>query len=195
MPANPAKTSIQPARFCLSGLLLVGCLLILQNQFRLVIVVGDSMQPSLGHGDLLIANKREYRARDPERGELVVAWRQGEFIVKRVVGIPGEEVEVIEGSLFVNGLPVVEGYGPEGDRLSVRGGRLAPGRFALLGDNRGLVEGQTVHAIVSKEEIVGMVVAIWRLRGSKDSAEPTMAASQRWSHSHSDWGAGRTGTW
>ena len=194
MPANPAKTSVQPARFCLSGLLLVGCLLILQNQFRLVIVVGDSMQPSLGHGDLLIADKREYRERDPERGELVVAWRRGELIVKRVVGIPGEEVEVIDGSLFVDGLPVVEEYGPQGDRLSIRRGRLAPDRFALLGDNRGLVEGQTVHAIVSKEEMVGRVVVIWRLRG-KDRAEPTTVASQFGSHSRSHLEAEKTGLW
>jgi signal peptidase I len=195
MPANSAKASSQPARFFFSGLLLVGCLLVLQNQFRLVVVVGDSMEPTLGHGDLLVADKREYRERDPERGELVVAWRQGELIVKRVVGIPGEEVEVIEGSLFVNGLPVVEGYGPRGDRLSVRRGRLAADRFALVGDNRGIVEGQTVHAIVSKEEIVGRVVAIWRLRSPKGSEDPPIAMSQPWSHGHSDSGMGQTVIW
>jgi signal peptidase I len=146
-------------RFCLTGLVFIACLLVLQSQFRLVLVVGDSMRPTLSHGDLLLADKRAYRDRQPERGDLVVVWHHREMIVKRIVGLPGEVVEVIGGDLFVNHRLLIEREGPKGNRLNIGRGQLAQDRFAVLGDNRGLLEGQTVHAIVSKDDIVGVVVA------------------------------------
>jgi signal peptidase I len=159
MNPNPSRAAEMPVRFCLTGLLFIACLLVLQSQFRLVLVVGDSMRPTLNHGDLLLADKRAYRDRQPERGDLVVVWYHRELIVKRIVGLPGEVVEVIDGDLFVNHRLLVEREGPKGDRLNIGRGQLAQDRFAVLGDNRGLLEGQTVHAIVSKDDIVGVVVA------------------------------------
>jgi signal peptidase I len=159
MNRNPSRAAEMSVRFCLTGLVFIACLLVLQSQFRLVLVVGDSMRPTLSHGDLLLADKRAYRDRQPERGDLVVVWHHREMIVKRIVGLPGEVVEVIEGDLFVNHRLLIEREGPKGNRLNIGRGQLAQDRFAVLGDNRGLLEGQTVHAIVSKDDIVGVVVA------------------------------------
>jgi signal peptidase I len=170
MNMSPSKAAGLPVRFCLTGLVLIACLLVLQHQFRLVLVVGDSMRPTLHHGDLLLADKRAYQDREPERGDLVVVWHHRELIVKRIVGLPGEMVEVVEGRLFINNRLLIEREGPEGNRLNIGRGRLAQDRFAVLGDNRGVLEGQTVHAIVAKADIVGVVVASTPTRRSR--AEP-----------------------
>jgi signal peptidase I len=158
MRVDHARVAVQPLRFCLTGVVFIACLLLLQSQFRLVLVVGESMRPTLGHGDLLLADKRAYQGHAPERGDLVVVRHQQELIVKRIVGLPGEEVEVIDGILFINDRRLIERPGPKGDRLSIGRGRLAQDRFAVLGDNRGLLEGQTVHAIISMDDIIGQVI-------------------------------------
>jgi len=145
-------------RFLTPALLLMVCLLFLQARFRLVLVIGESMRPTLNHGNLLLVARNAYEHREPQRGDLVVAWCYSELIVKRVVGVPGEEVEIIEGTLFVNRQPVVEQYAVARGSLNIDRGRLAGGRFALLGDNRGLPEGQTVSAIVSKGDMLGKVI-------------------------------------
>jgi signal peptidase I len=188
MNMNPYRAAELPVRFCLTGLVFIACLLVLQSQFRLVLVVGDSMRPTLHHGDLLLADKRAYRDRQPERGDLVVVWHHGELIVKRIVGLPGEMVEVVEGSLFINNRLLIEREGPEGNRLNIGRGRLAQDRFAVLGDNRGLLEGQTVHAIVAKGDIVGVVVATTPTRRSRAAIQddaPEAPEPPLWSRSSS----------
>lgn len=145
-------------RFLGCALLLMVGLLILQGRYRLVLVVGESMQPTLEHGDLLLVSRRTYEQREPLRGDLVVAWCHGELIVKRVVGLPGEVLEIVDGTLFVNHECVIESHTVQGSSLNIGRGNLASGRFALLGDNRGLSNRETVSAIVSKNEMLGKVV-------------------------------------
>jgi signal peptidase I len=153
-----ASATAHSVRFLGSALLLMVCLFLLQSRFRLVLVVGESMQPTLEHGDLLLVSKRTYDQRDPCRGEVVVAWCRGELIVKRVVGLPGEVLEIVDGSLYVNHQFVVEDHAVQGSSLDIGRGKLASGRFALLGDNRGLPHRVTVSAIVSKDDMLGKVV-------------------------------------
>jgi signal peptidase I len=157
---NRARASAAPhsVRFLGSALLLMVCLFLLQGRFRLVLVVGDSMQPTLEHGDLLLVSKRAYDQRDPLRGDLVVAWCHGELVVKRVVGLPGEVLEIVDGRLYVNHQFVVEDHAVQGSSLDIGRGKLASGRFALLGDNRGLLDRVTVSAIVSKDDMLGEVL-------------------------------------
>jgi signal peptidase I len=87
--------------------------------------------------------------------------RQG-YIVKRVIGLPGETVEVRRGCVAVNGVLLVEDYISERGPLDIAKGRLAGGKFAVLGDNRSLPPEQTVHSILAKDQIVGRVV--WSIR-------------------------------
>lgn len=130
----------------------------LHFQFSLALVVGRSMAPSYESGDLLLARRHAYRARGPARGDLVLARYRGDLIVKRVVGLPGEEVEIRDGLLHINGFRVPEPWRTQPGRLQIAAGRLLPGRYALLGDNRALLPAETVHAIVRQDEIVGKVV-------------------------------------
>lgn len=146
-------------RVLLPALATLVLLLFLQSNYRLVLVIGDSMKPSLHQGNLLVVSKKAYHRHSPERGDIVVVWHHNELIVKRIVGLPGEEVEIVNGRLLVNRSPVVEPHRVAGTALNIGRGRLATGRFAILGDNRGLSERQTISAIVSRNEMLGKVIA------------------------------------
>ncbi len=77
-------------------------------------VPSASMAPTLEPGDRVLTNKLVYDFADPDKGDLVVFEsvdeRKDEEIVKRVVGLPGEEISVQEGVLLVNGEPPHEPY-------------------------------------------------------------------------------------
>jgi signal peptidase I len=159
VPTTPKKTAASRRRWRLAlggGLLFI--LVVLRSNFELVIVKGASMQPTFRSGDLLLVSKRAYRRAEPQRADIVVARSQNDLIVKRVVGLPGEEVEVQSGSLLINGIPNIEGYGIEPGYLTIEKGKLFDGKFALLGDNRALPLSTAIHAVVSKEDMIGKVV-------------------------------------
>src|SRR2546426_158793 len=81
-----------------------------------VVVVGNSMQPTFKTGDLVFVDRRAYRETDPRRGDVVVIPYRNELVIKRIVGLPGEELELKGGLLYVNGLPLQENHsGTSGD--------------------------------------------------------------------------------
>jgi signal peptidase I len=116
------------------------------------------MLPTLQPGDVLVVNKWAYRKAAPRRGDLVVIRDHGDLMIKRIVGLPGEEVEVIGGRLHVNGILIPELYGTNDGFLDIGKGRLLEGRFAALGDNRTVAPEVVVVSIISKAEIMGKVV-------------------------------------
>ncbi|HEX2180981.1 MAG TPA: signal peptidase I, partial [Rubrobacteraceae bacterium] len=72
-----------------------------------------SMVPTLKYGDRVLVNKFIYRFAEPERGDVVVfksVQGDDQDLIKRVVGIPGDEISVRRGKLFVNGEPQRESY-------------------------------------------------------------------------------------
>lgn len=139
--------------FLCGGLLLAG------RRFELILVVGDSMLPTFRNGNVLLVDRGAWRSTEPRRGEIVIVRRGTERLVKRVVGLPGEEVEVSTGKLRVNGALVSEPYPVTPGALTIEKGRLGPGRFAVLGDNRSLPPEQLVHGIIPRDAFVGRVVA------------------------------------
>jgi signal peptidase I len=131
--------------------------------FRLCLVQGDSMLPGLRPADLLLVDKHAYRDAEPQRGDVVVASNGTELLVKRVVGLPGEEIELRLGELYVDDAIRAEPYSVASGTLSLRKGRLLPDRYALLGDNRSVSVAASVHAIVAKDQIVGKAILSCRL--------------------------------
>jgi signal peptidase I len=145
------------------GLALIIIGLIFRSTYRLTLVSGDSMLPTLRSGDLLLVNKRAYERLEPNRDDIVVARYAGGLIVKRVVGLPGEELEVNRGRLFVNGARVPEHHSIFPGYLFVGGGKMLPGDYATLGDNRAVPAATAVHPIVTKADILGKVVLVLKL--------------------------------
>ena len=163
---------------------LIGLLLVFRAHFSLYIAKGESMLPGLRSGDLVLVDKLAYKATDPERGDIVVALEGNDLIVKRVVGLPGEEVELRRGELYVNQLPLAEDYGVEPGWLSLRKGRLLENKYALLGDNRSVSSSVFVHAVVSKDQILGKVIHSvrlwpgWLRPGCHQAADTAVAATK-----------------
>jgi len=104
-------------------------------------VQGTSMEPLLEDGERIVVNKFVYRFRTIERGDVVVFWYPRDpsvSFIKRVVGLPGDTVEIRAGRLYVNNVTVDERYLPS----SFRDGDTFPatevrrGYYFVLGDHR-----------------------------------------------------------
>jgi signal peptidase I len=157
---------------------LIGLLLLIRAHFSIYIAKGESMHPGLRSGDLVLVDKLAYRTTDPERGDIVVAQEGNDLIVKRVVGLPGEEVELRRGELYVNRRSLAEEYSVEPGWLSLGKGRLLENKYALLGDNRSVSSSVFVHAVVSKEQIVGRVIWSLHFQLGRQSAPAVQEVSQ-----------------
>jgi len=144
------------------GLGLICLVLVLRTRFSLRLVSGESMMPTLQTGDLMLVDRMPYEGNEPQRGDMIVAAVQNQSIVKRIVGLPGEYVELKKGILYINEAAIVETHPVRKGPLDIAQGKLLPGKFATLGDNRDVQAAVAVHPILTKLQITGKV--IWRLR-------------------------------
>ncbi|KMK77190.1 signal peptidase I [Alkalihalobacillus pseudalcaliphilus] len=79
--------------------------------FAPIVVDGESMSPTLHNGDRMIVNKISYTLFEPERFDIVVFHAPGgKDYIKRVIGLPGDEIEYRSDTLYVNGEPVEERF-------------------------------------------------------------------------------------
>lgn len=101
-------------------------------------VDGASMQPTLVNGELVIVNKLAFRLGEPERGDIIVFHfpiDPSQEFIKRVVGLPGDQISIHDGAIYVNGQQLQEPY------LSVKPNYwgdwdVAEDTLFVLGDNR-----------------------------------------------------------
>lgn len=166
-------------------------------------IPSGSMIPTLKVGDFILVNKFSYGIRlpilgtkvlpvdDPERGDVMVFSPPGDdrYFIKRVIGLPGDEIRVIDNQLFVNGEPAqqlpAEDVAPTDPRFDVKnevlgevvhhiqkkripgplGGRFSyvvpQGHYFMMGDNRDNSSDSRVWGPVPDKNIVGKAVLIW----------------------------------
>lgn len=130
-------------------------------------VKGASMEPNFYDHEYLIIDELSYRLREPERGEIVVfryPRDPSQYFIKRVVGLPGETVEVSGGQVvvyneeFPNGKPLnEEAYLGDLDTTGKKKVSLAAGEYYVLGDNRDESLDSRSFGAVERGEIVGRV--------------------------------------
>lgn len=104
-------------------------------------VIGNSMVPTLEDGNQLVTDKITYRFREPERFDIIVFPHEPmhEFYIKRIIGMPGETVEIGEdGVIYINGEVLEENYGYGQTAPQERTGEIVLGEdeYFVLGDNR-----------------------------------------------------------
>ena len=127
-------------------------------------VIGDSMEPALHNGQEILMNRILYRISTPKRGDVIVFLPNGNknshYYVKRVVGLPGETVQIREGSVYIDGVLLSEGE--QFDKMIDAGIAqnellLASDEFFVLGDNRNSSEDSRSGNIgaVRKDTIIG----------------------------------------
>ena len=119
-----------------------------------------SMVPTLKYGDRVLVNKFIYRFTEPERGDVIVfksVQGDGQDLIKRVVGVPGDEIAVRGGKLFVNGVPQKEPYVNKKypDRSFYAPTTVPKDHVFAMGDNRANSQDSRVFGPVPEENIEG----------------------------------------
>lgn len=119
-------------------------------------VQGRSMQNTLSDGDNLIVDKISYRFRDPERFEIIVfpyQYQENTYYIKRIIGLPGETIQIKDGYIYIDGELLEEHYGAE---VMEQSGiaedpiELGEDEYFVLGDNRN-------HSADSRDPSVGVL--------------------------------------
>ena len=148
---------------------LVVALVIKTFLFQAFYIPSSSMEPTLAVGDRVLVNKLSYRVHDVNRGDLIVFERpEGEAgdvrdLIKRVIALPGETVEGLDGQVLIDGQVLDEPYLPDGvitrrfDAVEV-GAREA----FMMGDNRSDSRDSRFFGPISEDSIVGRAfLRVW----------------------------------
>ncbi|HRX43639.1 signal peptidase I [Candidatus Dojkabacteria bacterium] len=127
-------------------------------------VVGNSMHPTYKNGEFLMANKITYRISEPKRGDVIIfKFSDTQDFIKRVIGIPGDEVMIKDGKIYINGEMLDESnylsssvitnggeYLHEGQSITIE-----QGKYFVCGDNRTNSSDSRVFGPIEKEAIKG----------------------------------------
>jgi len=135
-------------------------------------IPSESMAPTLNKGDKLFVDKAVYRKSDPQRGDVVVFLfpeDKSKDFIKRVVGLPGETVEIKKSDVYINGSklkhhPFIsnnkyyneEPYGVYGEPVKV-----PDGHYYVLGDNSSMTRDSRYWGFVPREDITGKAIKVW----------------------------------
>ncbi len=158
--------------FEVAAIAVITVLLVRSYLVQPFLVNGASMEPNFSNNNYLLVDELTYRLREPKRGEVIVFKYPGDestFYIKRVIGLPGERIEVKDGIIKVydevnlNGLTIKENYLPSG--LSTRGDSsvtLKDDEYYVMGDNRAYSFDSRSWGPLNKKELIGLVrLRLW----------------------------------
>jgi signal peptidase I len=148
-------------------------------------IPSSSMEPTLEINDRLIIEKISYHFREPERGDVVVfsptqtlqEQNFNEAFIKRVIGLPGDTVEVKNGRVYINNEPLVEKYIAEKPLYDYGPVTVPQEQYLVLGDNRNNSYDSHYWGFVPEENLIGRaVIRFWPVdrlgKIDRDSASP-----------------------
>ena len=138
--------------------LAVAIYLIIQTSLQNSVVYDVSMQPTLLAGQRLIVIKPAYNFREPERGEIIIVrppTDPNREFVKRLIGLPGDIIEVKGGTVYVNQVPLEEPYIKEKPRYTLAPVKIPEDNYFVLGDNRSNSSDSHLGWTVTRDHIVG----------------------------------------
>lgn len=135
-------------------------------------VSGSSMETTLSDGDQLIVDKMSYRFRDPNRYDIVVfpyQYEENTYYIKRIIGLPGETVQIVDGYVYIDGQQLDEHYGNEvmlDPGIAEEPVTLGDDEYFVLGDNRNNSQDSRAAnvGVIHRKDLLGRAwIRIWPL--------------------------------
>src|SRR5574344_292024 len=134
--------------------------------------VGPSMTPTLQDGDAFILNKLSYKIGKVKRGNIIAFnYADTKYLVKRVIGLPGEKIEYKDNVLYIDDKPYKEDFLADGTVTgdftmdTIKGvvdSKIPKDMYLVLGDNRGNSMDSRAIGLISKKDIIGKTsIRIW----------------------------------
>ncbi|WP_343210065.1 signal peptidase I [Anaerolentibacter hominis] len=158
------------------GILLIilaaGIILVPRYVMQRTIVYGESMEPALIEGDSVMIDKLFYKISGLKRFDIIRVFPYGKeanvFYIKRVVGMPGETVQIKDSVIYIDGEPLAEPYGKEDviedEGIAAKPVKLGKKEYFVMGDNRNDSEDSRSEGIgpVSSKYIDGRAfIRVW----------------------------------
>lgn len=124
-------------------------------------VNGSSMDPTLRNGEIMILNKVKYNNNDIKRFDIVVIKMNKELLIKRVIGLPNEEVKYVDNKLYINNEYVEETFLNEDvyttnfSLSDINLEKIPENCYLVLGDNREVSLDSRIFGCFTKDKILG----------------------------------------
>ena len=156
-------------------LALAGCTACSPTRYRAYYIPSESMLPTFAVNDRILSDRASYQNALPQRGDIVIfrpSDRLAEMLhgampidaktvfVKRVIGLPGEVIEVRQGEVYINRSPLLEPYLTEAAAYTWGPVTVPPNAVILLGDNRNNAFDSHYWGALPQQNLLGRV--IWR---------------------------------
>jgi signal peptidase I len=174
-PGTPPPTpmSVGTARSAISWLRdlavsVVIAIIVILFLYQPVKVEGTSMMPALINDERIFINKFVYRfgLSNITRGDTIVFWApedSSRSYIKRVIGVPGDVIEIVDGTVILNGKSLDEPYliDINRDRMSMTRRVVEPGHYFVLGDHRNSSNDSRSWGTVPRDAIYGKAVFVY----------------------------------
>jgi signal peptidase I len=128
-------------------------------------IPSDSMVPTLQVGDRLVVEKVSYRLHPPQFGDIIVfdppeqlqrlGYAKDQAFIKRIIGQPGQTVEVRSGKVYVNNQPLSEPYIAAPPNYTLGPVQVPPDHFFVMGDNRNNSNDSHIWGFLPEQNIIG----------------------------------------
>lgn len=141
----------------------VAALLIHQYLFTFARVDGTSMLDTLHENNIMGVSRLHYRLNEPQRGEIITCNYPedgNKLFVKRIIGLPGETIEIREGTVYIDSEPIAETYLTRVDDQSMDPITLAKDEIFVMGDNRPVSRDSRAVGPLTLDEIYGRVLFV-----------------------------------
>jgi signal peptidase I len=151
---NPERTAMRIA------ILVLGTIIVAKFVLLPIRVEGASMLPTYQNDRVNFVNRLAYLWHEPRRGDVVAIRTSGFSIMymKRIIGLPGEQIEFRRGHAFINGQELPEPYVKNPCRWNIPPRTLGADEYYFVGDNRSMPHVDHMKGVASRNRIVGKVL-------------------------------------